>query len=129
MRLCLKGRDFEELLISGAQSLISTMTDLEKVLEDKDGLLVGFDVKAADCEELFLKWMREIHFSFSAKRYVLADLKFNHLTERSFEARARAVVFDPDICGLRQNVKAVDSVVLKPYKDGRGWRAEVLLDV
>lgn len=129
MRLHLKGRDFEELLAYGAQSLISSMTSLEKVLEDKDGLLIGFDVKAADREGLFLKWMREILFSFSAKRYVLTDFKFKNLNEKSFEVRARAVVFDPDICGLRRTVKAVDSAVLKQEEDGRGWLAEVLLDI
>lgn len=123
------GKTFEETLVSAANALIYLIADLEKILKEKDGLLIGFDLKADNREDLFLKWVREIHFNFYAKQFILADIKFYGLTEKKFEVRARAIPFDPDLYGRPVKIKAVRSQGFKLERIKGGWQAEVLLDL
>lgn len=119
------GNTFEEVLLSGAQALITLVADRDKILADPDGLLISFKLKAGSPEELLLKWMRQTLFDFSAKRLVMADIHFENLDPENFEVRARAIPCDPDIHGFRQSVNAVTNKGLHLKKTASGWKAEI----
>lgn len=129
MGLRVTGKNYEELLASGAQALLSLVADPEKISQDKDGLWIGFDLKAENQSELFLKWLREVLFNFAAKHFILADFQFHKLTEKSFELRARAIPYDPELHGSRCEVKAVTYHGFKFEQTKNGYLSEVIVDI
>jgi SHS2 domain-containing protein len=127
--LRIKGKTLEELYVNAAAGLTAMMTDPEKIFTDPDRLLIGFDLKAQDSGELFLKWMREILFNFSAKRFVLTDFKFEKLNDKELSVRAGAIPFDPSRHEQRSEVKAITYHGFKFEKTPAGWQAEVIVDI
>lgn len=127
--LKIRGANLEELFINGAAGLTALITDPAEIFSDPDRLLMGFELKAADTGELFLKWMREILFNFSAKRYVLTDFKFDRLNGVGLSVRAGAVPFDPDRHDQGLEVKAITYHGFKFEKSASGWYAEVIVDI
>lgn len=127
--LKIRGRTLEDLFKNGALALIALMTDPDQVFKENDRLLVGFDLKASSLDELFLKWLREILFNFSAKRLALDGFKFDSLSDTELSVRAGGVPFDPDIHEQRCEVKAVTCHHFKLEKKNSVWQAEVIADI
>ncbi len=121
--------DITGLFTDAALGLVDLITDLEKILAEKDRLLLGFTLKAENREELFLKWMRELLFNFSAKRLLVVEFKFEKLGEKELDVRCGAVPYDPDVFEQRYEVKAVTYHNFEMKKNKSGWTARVILDI
>ena len=133
--LRVRGRDLKELLIHSAEGLFHLVTDLDQVKRLHKGpktsklTAVSLDLKAGNAADLFLRWLREWLFLFSAKRLIPVRFHFRKLTEKRLSAVADCATFDPCLHEQRYEVKAITYHAFKIERGAKGWIAEVIADV
>ena len=120
------GKDWQELLANAARGLFDLMTDTGKI---GTRLQTVISLEGEDQNDLFLKWLRELLFLFSTKRFVLKEFDFKELTAKKIRAVARGGVFDAKRHDQRMEVKAVTYHHFKLEEQKSGWMAEVIFDV
>jgi SHS2 domain-containing protein len=130
--LKISGCNYEEFLTHAAEGLMDVMTDtgaMKKIHADPATRL-DITLEAADAGELLLKWLRELLFYFSSRRWMLNHFEFQKLTETSLHAKASGIRFDPDRFDQRVEVKAVTyhAFEIQKLKNG-AWSAQVVLDI
>lgn len=120
------GGDWQELLKNAAFGLFDLMTDAEKIKTDQQ---LTFSLEGKDREDLFLKWLRELLYLFSTRKFILSEFDFQELTENRLKVKAKGEVFDAKHHEQRMEVKAVTYHQFKLEKRKNGWVAEVIFDI
>ncbi len=122
-----KGRDMRELFRKSAQAVFSIMAHQEKVkVSGRRSFEIG--LKAANAEELLVSWLNELLSLAAAKQVIFTDFRLHELTERKLNAQA--IGESAENYRMKTEVKAATYHDLKIKKlPGRGWEAEVILDV
>ena len=120
------GRDLAELFSNGAVGMFGLMTSLAAFKPD-DALDVLLN--ADNVEELFWKWLRELHYLFSTQKLVFKQFEFKELNEKTVWATCWGGYFDPARHPSGREVKAVTHHGFQVVKSENGWRAEVIFDL
>lgn len=121
-----EGKDLTELFSSAALGLFGLITPLEQFKpEDAVDVLL----EAENVEELFWKWLRELHYLFSTQKFVFKQFEFKELNEKMVWATCWGEYFDPQRHASEREVKAVTHHEFKVRKDKDGWKAEVIFDI
>lgn len=125
--LQVSGKDFEELLKDAASGLYAVITDPAPLPET---FRKEIELKAEDAGGMFLKWLRELLFYFSAKRMIFSRFEFRKADEKNIRVKVSGYMFDPATCHQKMEVKAVTyhAFEIQKQKDG-GWTAQVILDI
>ncbi len=125
--LRIEGGDLPTLFRSAAQGLFDLITDAQKIVPLSVEQV--FEIRAKDLSDLFLKWLRELLFTFSTKKLIFADFEFTRLSRTHLQAKAHGGIFDPKRHPQRYEIKAVTYHGFKIEKKKEGWIAEVIFDI
>jgi SHS2 domain-containing protein len=129
------GRDLPELFKHAALGMLDQMTDaaaLRAEFQTAKQTAIPEEILHVDAialEELFLSWLRELLFRFSAARFAAVDFHFLELDEKHLQVRVRGLRFDPARHDQKCDVKAVTYHDFKLRHHPDFWSAEVIFDV
>ncbi len=129
------GRDLPELFKHAALGMLDQMTDaaaLQTEFQTAKPTAIHEEllrVDAVSTEELFLGWLRELLFRFSAACFAAVDFHFLQLGANRLEVRVRGLRFDPARHDQKCEVKAVTYHDFKLRQQGDLWVAEVIFDI
>jgi SHS2 domain-containing protein len=116
----------EKLFANAARALMHLIVDLESILpQDK----LTLRVEGSDMPSLLVNWLSEVLFLFDAEGWLFRDFKIENLTDRSLVAIARGEKFDRTRHQAKLLVKAITYHQLDLRETGRGWRAQVYVDI
>ncbi|OQA58217.1 MAG: hypothetical protein BWY42_00179 [Candidatus Omnitrophica bacterium ADurb.Bin277] len=90
---------------------------------------VEMNFQEENAEELFMRWLQELLFFFSARRLVMVDIRFITLTPLMLKMKGSAVRFIPHKHAARYEIKAVTHHRFRVARTKSGWEAEVVFDV
>lgn len=128
--LRIRGKSLEELFLNAAAGLFFLIAGEDRPASAGKAPETKMKFSEEKTEQLFLKWLRELLFYFSAKRYILDSIRFEELNEKSLRASAGGWIFDPARDEQHYEVKAVTYHQFKfeKKKDG-SFEAEMILDI
>ena len=120
------GRSPEEVFTNAG------MVMFELLLEGKaDGKIeeTRIVLDGVDYENMLIQWLSELLFIYSIRDQALVGVKFNELSPTGLEARAELAGFDPELIGVKTEVKAVTYHRAEFIKKGSGYRARITFDL
>jgi SHS2 domain-containing protein len=120
------GVDLAELFTNAATCLFDLILDIEKVQATKS---VSVSLKSADLSELFLDWLRELLFLFSAKSIAVRRVEITSIAPTKVHARIFGEEFDTERHGLKVEVKTPTYHEYRIEKTAEGYTATVIFDV
>ncbi|MBN3037787.1 MAG: archease [Candidatus Omnitrophica bacterium] len=120
------GRDETELFSNAAFAMFDNITELNKV-ELKDCLEIN--LRAENFEEVFVSWLRELLYKYSAEGYLFKKFVIKKLDKTAISAMAGGEKADPERHIFKKDIKAITYHELKLEKSKRGWTAQVIFDV
>jgi len=123
--LCVYGRSLNELFVNAAKGLMSFITD-EKKITVRKGLLIK--LKENNIEELFVSWLNELIFLFSAKSFLSKKFKIEYLDNCRLKATVLGEKFNEKKHIIDTEIKAVTYHELEIKKKRQYWQAKVILD-
>lgn len=120
------GPDLAGLFANAATCLFDLILDLEKVRETQS---VSVSLESADLSELFLDWLRELLFLFSARSLAIRRVEVGSVGPTRVVATAFGEEFDQERHGLKVEVKTPTYHEYRIEESADGYRATVILDV
>ncbi len=127
--LKIRGENLEALFRNASLGLFSLITNIDTIKQSENKVSLEFQLEAENAGELLLKWMREILFFFSAKRYIPCEINFENIQQKKLSVKIKTGNFDPNKHEQRYEVKAVTYHGFKIEENPDGWMAEVILDI
>ena len=126
MGLWVEAGDLADLLASAAVALAEVMVSGPR--EGEVGWL-PLELEDDGPEGLLVSLLNEVIYRLDGEGLLTVALVVAEADERRLEGRPGVIPFDPRRHRLRQQVKAATYHQAKVVSQGRGWRAEVILDV
>lgn len=126
MGMRVQGKDLAELFTQSALGMFSLITALDQ-FKPQDALEVLLE--AENVEELFWKWLRELHYLFCTQKLVFKEFEYKELNEKRVWATCWGECFDPEKHSSEREVKAVTHHEFQVTKDSEGWKAKVIFDI
>ena len=120
------GKTLRELFANGAYALFDTITDLKAVASSEQREV---RLKAAQLEDLFLDWLRELLFLFATEFFMAKEVTITGCSDRRIEAEVRGERFDPGRHRIKIEIKTPTYHMFKIEKSKTGYRAAVIFDV
>lgn len=129
--LRITAQDLKGLFRDAAEGFFELVTDLRAIKGTDSGSSqeIEIDFREEDAPGLFMRWLQEILFMFSARKLVLTDPDFIRLTSTALTAKAKGVRFDPRVHPSRHEIKAVTYHRFRVAETASGWEAEVIFDI
>lgn len=123
-----EGPTIEELFAESGRALFDLL------IRSRRSSLPSIDVpillKAADLDQLFVRWLQELLFIFEQRRLVLTNFWIDRMSDTALSGAAKGTVFDPSRHHQKLAIKAVTYHQLKVGKGPDGlWHAQVIFDV
>lgn len=126
MGMRVRGRDLAELFTQAALGMFNLIVPIEQ-FQAQDSLDILLE--APNVEELFWKWLRELHYLFSTQKFVFKEFDFKELNEKMIWVTCSGEYFDPQKHTSEHEVKAVTHYQFSVGRDGGEWKAEVIFDL
>lgn len=128
LRVAIYGKDLLELFRNAAFMLFDVMVDLRQVGEV---LTQEVNLSSTDLEELFLDWLRELLFFFSARGFVTGAVAIDELDPEASHLRAKLSgdIYQAEKHGLKIEIKTPTYHQFRLEKTATGWTAVVVFDV
>lgn len=128
LMVAIYGRDLPELFRNAAFMLFDVMVDLNQV---EPNLTEEVELNSFNLEELFLDWLRELLYRFSARGFVPVAVVIEGLKPESGELKAKLTgeIYQPEKHGLKIEIKTPTYHQYRLEKGPTGWTATVVLDV
>ncbi|MEO0080637.1 MAG: archease, partial [candidate division WOR-3 bacterium] len=120
------GRDLKELFANAAFALFDCMLEQMPSDEDRQETVA---LAAADLEELFLDWLRELLFLFATQGLVTVRVDFSELEPTRLRATLYGTDYRPERHGLKLEIKTPTYHQFEIGTFAGGYRAVVLFDV
>ena len=145
--LRIRGKSLEKLFLNAASGLFFLITGADEIKSEEKLIQQDFYLEAESLEELFLKWMKELLFVFSAHHWIPVRFDFHKGVGAALvaalpktgqaqgpplhlQATGYGVTYDPTRHGQHYEVKAVTYHQFKFEKKSDGsFEAEVILDI
>ena len=126
MGMRVESEDLQGLFTQGALGMFNLIVPVDQ-FHPRDSLDVLLE--AENVEELFWKWLRELHYLFSTQKFVFKEFEFKELNEKRVWATCSGEYFDPKLHASEREVKAVTHHQFRVAPSGKGWQAEVIFDL
>ena len=84
---------------------------------------------AQDIEQLLVRWLQELVFQFQYRYVYTANAGVSRISDKSLQAVIEGIVWNEFSRQEYREVKAVTYHKLSVRREGRVWRAVVILDV
>ena len=121
-----RGQNLRELFTQSALGMFNLISPIEQ-FQARDSLDVLLE--APNVEELFWKWLRELHYLFCTQKIIFKEFEFKELSEKLVWAGCSGEYFDTEKHNSEREVKAVTHHGFQVTKDSEGWIAEVIFDI
>ena len=120
------GSSPEQVFVNAGLSLPRLLLDRPP---DRGEIKEDLDLEGIDREDLLIRWLSELLYIYNVRRLVLTDLNEPELGAGRWRASLALAPFDPDINGIKNDIKAATyhDVEFKPHRGG--WRARVVFDL
>lgn len=119
------GSTKKQLFKNAATGMFDLIVDKRAVAAKKK---MKFNLKAPDVKELFVSWLRELLYQYSAKGMVFKNIKISKLTDTQIEAIAAGEKINKSHI-FKNDLKAVTYHDLEIKKTKTGWKTQVIFDV
>lgn len=120
------GKTKKELFTNAAEGMFDLIVDKKAVAAKKK---IEFNLKAPDLKELFVSWLRELLYQYSAKGLVFKKIAISDLTDTQISAEAIGEKIDLKRHIFKNDLKAVTYHGLEIKKTKAGWQTQVIFDV
>ena len=120
------GRTKKALFKNAAEGMFDLIVDKKTVAAKKK---IRFSLKAPDIRELFVSWLRELLYRYSAKATVFKRFSVSTLTDNHIIASAAGEKVDLKKHVFKNDLKAVTYHGLDVKKTKTGWETQVIFDV
>lgn len=129
--LKLRTKDLPSLFRDAAAGFFSLLTDPPSLERSQPVFYheVEVNFQEDNAEDLLMRWLQELLFIFSVRRFVLTECHFVTLTPMMLKLKARAVRFDPKRHVSRHEIKAVTHHRFRVAQVRGGWEAEVIFNI
>jgi SHS2 domain-containing protein len=124
--LRVRAADLDTLFREAAEGLFSLLADAWEV--SAEGRRFEFRLEADNRENLLFDWLSELLYTFDTTGCLLG--RFDVLVDGTrVEAEARGVPMDAEVHRPVYEVKAITYHGLRLERQGKGWLAEVIVDI
>lgn len=120
------GRTKKELFRNAAEGMFDLIVDKKTVVAKKK---IKFSLDAPDLRELFISWLRELLYQYSAKGMIFRKFMIKKLEDTRITAEAIGEKFNLKKHGFKNDLKAVTYHGLEIKKTKAGWQTQVIFDV
>lgn len=120
------GRTKKELFRNAAEGMFDLIAEKKGILPKKK---ININVNAPDLRELFVSWLRELLYQYSAKGLVFKRFMISELTDTQLRAEAAGERMDLNEHIFKNDLKAVTYHGLEIRKTKAGWQTQVIFDV
>jgi len=120
------GTDLKELFANAATCLFDLTLDRKKVRVVRS---VPVSLESADLPELFLDWLRELLFLFSAHSLAIRQVEIASVEPTKVQATVFGEEFDAGRHGLKVEVKTPTYHEYRIDTTDEGYQATIVLDV
>ncbi len=124
--ICIRGKSLPDLFLAGAQAL---MEWIGPAPADSGLLREEARVEAESLEELLVRWLQEVLFIFQNRHAYLVGVESMRIRGCRLQAILTARAWGDAQREQYQEIKAVTYHQLELRREGRGWRANVILDL
>ena len=124
--LIVEAPELEAIFTEGVRGLTACHTDLDKI---RPQLKMRVEAKADNLEELFVRWLKEWLFLQDCEGFLASRAKVDQLTETTVQGCAEGEIRHSARHPVRREIKGVTYHGAKLIRTGKGWRAEIILDV
>jgi len=120
------GRTKRALFKNAAEGMFDLIVDKKNILLKKK---IEIDIKAPDIKELFVSWLRELLYQYSAKGMIFKKITILNFSDTRIFAEACGEKMNLKKHVFKNDLKAVTyhDFDIKKVKDG--WQAQVIFDV
>ncbi len=120
------GRAKRALFKNAAEAMFDLIVEKNAISAKKT---IRFNLKAPDLRELFVSWLRELLYQYSAKAMIFKEVTVTTLTDTQITAEASGERIDLKKHIFKNDLKAVTYHGLDIKKTPAGWQAQVIFDV
>ena len=120
------GADLGELFAHAAWGLFDLMTDARSI-EPSDSRRLA--VEATDLEDLLVRWLGELLYTYDTERFLTANVTFHTLEPTCLQATLWGETFDAGRHPIDTEIKAVTYHQVAVEHLEAGWRARVIFDI
>lgn len=120
------GKDLRQLFRHAAEVFGNIVSDLKSVTP---GVSQEIHIRAADREELLVRFLSELLFLFDSQKLLFSSFRFEKLNDKELICEAKGEVFDATRHPFKTELKAVTYHQLKVEERPEGLRAKVIFDV
>lgn len=113
---------FQQMAL-GLRQIITACPDIRPQTE------VMIEVIGMDREELLVNWLGELVFLLETRRFLPERFEIETIGEQRLRARVRGEIFDPARHFLEREIKAITYHQIKVESTGKGWSAQVFVDL
>lgn len=120
------GQTYEELFANAAYALFDLLTELSLVREE---LSFSLEVKAADWEDLLVRFLSELLYLFASKGYLSKRVSFLYLGETHLQAQTWGELFDSQRHEIKMEIKAITYHQLEIKENNGRLEGRLILDI
>jgi SHS2 domain-containing protein len=102
---------------------------ITECLDIRPQTVMTIEVVGMDREELLVNWLNELVFLLETRHFLPAIFEIETIDEQRLRALVRGETFDPDRHFLEREVKAITYHQIKVESSGKGWSAQVFVDL
>lgn len=107
----------------GLRQIITECPDVRSQTE------MMIEVVGMDREELLVNWLGELVFLLETRHFLPVCFEIGTIDEQRLKARVWGETFDPARHFLEREVKAITYHQIKVESSGKGWSAQVFVDL
>ncbi len=126
------GKSLKALFLNAAEAMFTLMLEATKKRPPfKRKNIKNFIVnkQGNDLEEIFVAWLSELLYLFSAESLVMNKVEIEKLDANLIQAQVSGDIFDKEYYRINTEIKAVTYHELEVKKVDSGYEAQVIFDV
>jgi len=120
------GRTKKALFKNAAEGMFDLIADKKNILAKKK---IELNIKAPDIEELFVSWLRELLYQYSAKGMIFKKIAILNLSDAEITAEAYGEKMNLKKHIFKNDLKAVTYHGFDIKRTRMGWTAQIIFDV
>jgi SHS2 domain-containing protein len=124
--IVVEATDLARLFERAAWGMFSVTTDVAAVRATETSHI---SIDAPDRVVLLVRWLSELNYRHVTEHRIFSKFEVVTLSEQHLEANISGEIFDPARHAIFTEIKAVTFHDLRLERDGRGWKAQIILDL
>jgi SHS2 domain-containing protein len=124
--LIVYGQDLKTLFENAGEAFFHLITDLKRVRQREERRV---ELKGESLERLMVDWLNELLYLYDVEHLLFKGFKVESVGEDGLKAIIKGEPFQEGVHVIHTGVKAVTYHQIQVKREGRGWKAQVILDL